>query len=99
MVIKIKIKDLPDDEIKILDIIALPVNKLPKKYLAGYPHCIFTSKALHIHYDAQTHITLNVGDVMIRQLLGTHLELVYEAGDRLHRINNIANSKTTTFEI
>ena len=99
MAIKIKIIDLPDDNIEIKEIRALPLEDLPTRYLIGYPNCGLVDKTLYIYYNDHTRILLNVNDIMLRSLFETYLGLICEAGDRLHRINNITNNKDTTYEI
>ncbi|MCK4518359.1 hypothetical protein KAT92_06285 [Candidatus Babeliales bacterium] len=88
MVIKIKIIDLPNGNIQIKSIKALSADKLPARYLNGYPFCVLHGSALTVSVNQYTYATLVVGGIVQKRMFeGVYLKWIHAAGNRLHVIN------------
>jgi|LGVE01.1.fsa_nt_gb hypothetical protein len=101
MSIKIKVTDVLEDNVEIINIKALSSLALPEEYLKGYPVCTSHNSVLVIKVNPHTNTMLAVGDVIPRRVFeNTYLNWIREAGNRLHRINRrLRKEFTTTYEV
>jgi len=75
--------------VEVVDVEALPYEKLPKEYVEGYPHCYYVDwrKEIVICEDDDKKYYLTMGKKYSWQEFKEMIELLEKCGDRLHKIN------------